>query len=431
MAIKRCPYCRSIIDEEDRYCNNCGTQLIFLEEEYSGEDLTEEEPFEEVLRTEGEKEAGDSLEMEKSVVLVPRIPRRRAKKALDWEEEDKKPKTIEIEEEKSLEELGVVKPRQKPHPPAKEEFSSKRESEPAKPELKDEIDEKIRELAKLASVSDEEIGGEKPAELQRKKRKKGKKAEPESKALFSEEEKEQEIIKTEDEFKEELLEKREHAREAEESEIGDVKAGTKEEVLEAEEEIPAWAKKIQETPLSPTQKFEGTPAETETEEEKTEEPVEMEEHLEFAEEEAEKEEIQPDEVAFEVETPAEEIEEELLFSQSPTSESGIGIPEQVLQKSLPFEEGTDERSDTEEESVAIESLFNLKAKIFDLLFITALWFITLAIASRLLGVSLVQLLSLSTWPLILFYLILLGTYFFLFVYFLGETLGDRFFSRHS
>lgn len=39
MAIKRCPYCRSIIDEVDRYCNSCGTQLLFPEDEEVEEDI--------------------------------------------------------------------------------------------------------------------------------------------------------------------------------------------------------------------------------------------------------------------------------------------------------------------------------------------------------------------------------------------------------
>jgi hypothetical protein len=39
MAIKRCPYCRSIIDEIDRYCNSCGTQLLFPEDENVEEDI--------------------------------------------------------------------------------------------------------------------------------------------------------------------------------------------------------------------------------------------------------------------------------------------------------------------------------------------------------------------------------------------------------
>ncbi|OGD25145.1 MAG: hypothetical protein A2Y56_03590, partial [Candidatus Aminicenantes bacterium RBG_13_63_10] len=59
MAIKRCPYCRSIIDEKDQYCNNCGTQLLFPEDEFIEEDIPgervldlEEAPSEEKLEDE-------------------------------------------------------------------------------------------------------------------------------------------------------------------------------------------------------------------------------------------------------------------------------------------------------------------------------------------------------------------------------------------
>ena len=44
MAIKRCPYCRALIDEKEQYCNNCGTQLLFpedgaVEEEIPGDKI--------------------------------------------------------------------------------------------------------------------------------------------------------------------------------------------------------------------------------------------------------------------------------------------------------------------------------------------------------------------------------------------------------
>jgi len=48
VAIKRCPYCRSIIDEADRYCENCGTQLLFPEDENIEEDI----PGEKILEAE-------------------------------------------------------------------------------------------------------------------------------------------------------------------------------------------------------------------------------------------------------------------------------------------------------------------------------------------------------------------------------------------
>ena len=45
MAIIRCPYCHAIIDENDKYCNNCGTQLLFTEDE----EVEEEIPGEKII----------------------------------------------------------------------------------------------------------------------------------------------------------------------------------------------------------------------------------------------------------------------------------------------------------------------------------------------------------------------------------------------
>jgi hypothetical protein len=39
MAIRRCPYCKAIIDEGSEYCSNCGTQLIFPEDEFVEEEI--------------------------------------------------------------------------------------------------------------------------------------------------------------------------------------------------------------------------------------------------------------------------------------------------------------------------------------------------------------------------------------------------------
>ncbi len=47
MAVRRCPYCKAIIDESQKYCNNCGTQLLFPEEEgeepIKGEKIVDED----------------------------------------------------------------------------------------------------------------------------------------------------------------------------------------------------------------------------------------------------------------------------------------------------------------------------------------------------------------------------------------------------
>jgi len=51
MAITRCPYCHAITDESDKYCNNCGTQLLFPEDEEIEEDI----PGEKILDAETEE----------------------------------------------------------------------------------------------------------------------------------------------------------------------------------------------------------------------------------------------------------------------------------------------------------------------------------------------------------------------------------------
>src|SRR4030043_362309 len=61
MAIRRCPYCKAIIDEQDKYCNNCGTQLLFpedefVEEEIPGDKIVDEDETKEEKQEDEEKE---------------------------------------------------------------------------------------------------------------------------------------------------------------------------------------------------------------------------------------------------------------------------------------------------------------------------------------------------------------------------------------
>ncbi|MCK4263814.1 MAG: hypothetical protein KAX27_02625, partial [Candidatus Aminicenantes bacterium] len=73
----------------------------------------------------------------------------------------------------------------------------------------------------------------------------------------------------------------------------------------------------------------------------------------------------------------------------------------------------------------------LKSRVFDLLFIAALWLVTLWLASRVVEVSLFQLISASILSVAAFYIVLLVIYFFLFFVFLGETLGDHLFTQEE
>jgi hypothetical protein len=39
MALKKCPFCQSVIDEKVQFCSACGTQLLFPEDESVEEDI--------------------------------------------------------------------------------------------------------------------------------------------------------------------------------------------------------------------------------------------------------------------------------------------------------------------------------------------------------------------------------------------------------
>src|SRR4030042_21499 len=67
MAIRRCPYCKAIIDEQDKYCNNCGTQLLFPEDEFveeqiPGDKIVDEDVAEKEEQKEEEQEEEEEIE---------------------------------------------------------------------------------------------------------------------------------------------------------------------------------------------------------------------------------------------------------------------------------------------------------------------------------------------------------------------------------
>ena len=121
--------------------------------------------------------------------------------------------------------------------------------------------------------------------------------------------------------------------------------------------------------------------------------------------------------------------------------SGVGLPERISQAKLPFsrDEAPDEQVDrgdrepgeTEEEEREPRPPFRLavflRAKAFDILFIVAVWLVTLWLAARALERTIFELFASASTPLLLFGAALLVLYVFLFRFFLGETLGDRLF----
>ncbi|MBP1769007.1 MAG: zinc-ribbon domain, partial [Candidatus Aminicenantes bacterium] len=95
MAIIRCPYCHAIIDENDKYCNNCGTQLLFTEDEAVEEEIP------------GEKIIDADVEEKDYTVDEPGDEKRpAAPKDLDTEiDEDLERELREETEEMALDEL--------------------------------------------------------------------------------------------------------------------------------------------------------------------------------------------------------------------------------------------------------------------------------------------------------------------------------------
>ncbi|MGZ5423740.1 MAG: hypothetical protein ACXW2V_04000, partial [Candidatus Aminicenantales bacterium] len=183
-------------------------------------------------------------------------------------------------------------------------------------------------------------------------------------------------------------------------------------------------------------------------------------------------------------TDTEEVE---IFPRQRASDSTMGLPEKVSQAPLPFERPTDEAEEGEEEReeeetaedevedrtpeevvlpagqvrparepilpvrepeierparMAVEaageieepaprppfsfSVF-IKSKTFDLLFVGLFWLVALWLAASSMGLTLFDILGSMSGSMLLLYAVFVLLYFFLFKFFLGETLGDRLF----
>lgn len=403
MAIRRCPYCKAIIDESQKYCNNCGTQLLFPEDEFVEEDI----PGEKIVDTEFEDkdEAGPSLDFQDEGIEKEEIDLQdvlEGEAALPGEEEKEKteeeaqPVTYEVEEapEKPAEQLvkELEEGAQK-----KEGVLSEAGEElaPATIEL-EEVPEKAKRQAREFPVEPQiekreaDIIAERPAE--------GKSPLDEQEeiariiAALERKQKEEESLKAQEKFIEPLEEK--------------IAAGT---ARDTKEELPSWVPGAGAAP--PSEPFE--------------EQKEIEEETSYA----------PGDTF--------EFKEDVLShaEQYASPQTGMGIPETVTH-SLPLageataepEEGEaaepaearTEEPPTEEEPRPPLGIFSrLKAILFDLFFILIIWAVSLVLASRIMSAPILKLASASAGSLVLFYLVLLVAYFFLFLFFLGETLGDR------
>ena len=121
----------------------------------------------------------------------------------------------------------------------------------------------------------------------------------------------------------------------------------------------------------------------------------------------------------------------MIPPQEVTEAEEISIPEEEVSPPEKAEEKPpqlEEKPEPEKKIVVKRPpsrfIMRLKSRAFDLFSMAILWLVALWVASRIIGVTLYSLLSVSTLPVVGFYLIILLVYLFFFRLFLGETLGD-------
>ena len=468
MAIRRCPYCKAIIEEGADFCSNCGTQLLFpedekIEEEIPGEKIVDDDDDEdeETATPEEEKDAdpaaGDLLESAEE-----------EEPPLLHEEEVESAESTEKKTEKSVD-LQKVEVDQEPEEDGQEEKDDSVEFQIEEQEVLTEGKEAEPNVE--VELSEEEILEEESIESQEL-------SSPPENEINLEGIDEEEVIKEikketpsdskEDVLKMEDLEKTVESSEYERKEIDrfidsmrqdqgedivsvpfpkePVEASTHIDETPVKEDVPDVV-----PPPEESQDFEEPIHEEPPQEEPVfEEPIEEEPDEEKIVEDSpshsstpplfEKKVLVPptDDLpawASKIEEkppssiPMTESEKEFVPQEkTPALDTGMGLPEVVAQKDLPFSRETIEAKKEKPKEPPSQFSTWLKPRAFDVLFIGAVWFITTWIASYVMEVKLFKLISAAALLLMAFYVVLLSAYLFLFFFFLGETLGDYLFN---
>lgn len=487
MAIRRCPYCKAIIDESQKYCNNCGTQLLFpeddlVEEDIKGEKIVDEdfkdaeEEFEESLEPAGEEDAPKE-EIDLEGVLEGEV-------AFPGEDEVEA-EQVEIEEEfkeEVAEKLPVVAAPKKPvtgpippartlapvPPPAKPALPSIRPaptvSEPARPapvqpELSKPVIPKTAPIKlvppKLAPPKPESAIEEEPVAEKPKKRLR---QPPAPKTPVVEEREVQAIAADEppDEAEEDAPIDEEIDSVDEDADKSD--PDTREEIVRLIAALEKKQKKLsltrdEEKLLAPLEEASNSQPWSDLSPSNASTDIFEEEAEEKVAEKAESRNFAPGDTM--------DFEEEVMSrseKMAPTR-STIGIPERVTKDKSGFlfdkaemakvktdelgipryeiEQVEEEASEAEEERAEFEErpvevprtrlgfFGRLTALVFDLIFIALVWMGTVWGAALMMDVPVRSLVRAVPLPLGGLFLVLLAGYFFLFFFFLGETLGGR------
>ncbi len=479
MAIQRCPYCKAIIDEGTEYCTNCGTKLLFpedefIEEEIPGEkiidvnddvkgtqqeDVNEPEPDAEGPVAEDDKPGTGAEEpAEESTEEVPldakpaekrksprkRAPRKKAKEEpvtiIEDEDEPVSEQEAEIEAVEPSDELPI-----EPEEITVDEPSPEESIQSSTDDLPDGFAEKIDEAAEKVGDPLEEFLSEQAQEEESaykeiteadltpqpgtEDEKEWKTPPPDDEELKEPEDQEDITIQTGD------LEEIVDDAEKEKEEIDDFVASIKKERQSVREDqssdtqdMPPWADSVQDGPLPeipPTDEIilQDDSSEVPDPPIVDSPPIDEAQEIEQA-----------------YEPPASSEDDEI--TPTPGYDTRSAFPETVDQQGLPFI-GKGDESDTAEQTAydpqAVETEAKktaqpvgfgdwIKARIFDVVFVTALWFVALWIASQVLESSVFLLISGSAPVILIFLAVLLFIYFFFFLFFLGETLGNYLFS---
>jgi len=482
MAITRCPYCHAIIDENVKYCNNCGTQLLFpedvdVEEEIPGEkiinadteekDYTVDEPegeskpkedpdLDEELEEETEELALDKLlageaeeddeELTEEIILVDEIKAVEAGGKGESEDPKEKEDSAELksadtgknededeEEDEDLEEEFEIAKAD-----GEKEFEDEEEVVvPAVPVREDTPAEKTDELPPTAEKTEPVI----EYLMDNKDRDKDEPDEEASPKPVTFDTLELEGIGKTVELGKERIDKFLEVLAKKEAEVEPLPKG----VREPSGTLPPWASTMKGAPVFPDETG----------------PVGA-----------------LDQGVADTAAPAGEDEVE-IFPRRRDSDSTIGLPERVSQSPLPFEQAAAEEEEGEEEpddDEVREKIFPtaepvqaekeavrpareserreaiaeaeeegeepsprppfsfsvfFKSKAFDVLFVGLFWLVALWLAANSMDATLFDILGSMSGPMLLLYAVFVFIYFFLFKFFLGETLGDRLFRERE
>ena len=460
MAIRRCPYCKAIIDESQKYCNNCGTQLLFPEDEFVEEDIKGEKIVDEDFKdaeeeSEESPEPSDKEEAQNEEIDLEEVLEGEA--AFPGEDEVEM-EQVDIEEEfkeEIAEELPVVtsqkKPVTAPIPPAPVQ------PEPAKPVVPKTAPIKPAPQ-KSAPPKPEPANKEVPVA---EKPKKKLRPLPAPKTPVVEEREVQALAA--DEPPDDVEDEAPLDEDLESDEEDDDKSDpdTREEIVRLIAALEKKQKKLsltrdEEKLLAPLEEASNTPpwadlskssASTEIVDEDAEEKVESRsfvpgDTMDFEEEVMSRaEKMAPTRPTIGIPEKVTKDKSGFLFDKADMAKvktDEIGIPRYKMEEAEEPEEAEEADEDVyaageepdEAEAAEVQRprlgfFGRLTAFVFDFIFIALVWMGTVWGASLMMDVPVRALVKAVPIPLGGLFLILLIGYFFLFFFFLGETLGGR------